>query len=157
MTSFTSISGAAAAIRALYLTHSATLGGIVTIRDRDEDPAIIGDNANRLPMVCVIPLGDKADRITFSMGSSDWLHEFTIQIVGYYRFSQDNKDPFADLATVRQYAFDALEMFRGPTNAGFYAGCNATGADIDIGYFMTTDYVIYRYDIALKCTMYESG
>lgn len=157
MTAFTSIDGAAAAVRSLILTNADALGGVKTIKDRDEDPAVLADNTVGLPTVCVIPLGDKPDKIAFSMGSSDWLHEFNLNIVGYYRFSMDNKDPFADLATVRQYSFDTLELFRGAIKAGFYPGCNARGADIDIGYYMLADMVIYRYDITLKCTMYESG
>jgi hypothetical protein len=157
MTSFTAISGAAAAVRARILTNATALGGIKTIKDRDEDPAVLADNAIDLPMVCVIPLGDGQDDITFSMGSSDWLHKFSMVIVGYYRFSLDNANPFSDLATVRQYSFDTLELFRGATKAGFYPGCNAKGVLLDIGYFMTSDYVIYRYDASLKCEMYESG
>jgi hypothetical protein len=157
MTAFTAISGAAAAVRALILANATALGGVKTIKDRDEDPAVIADNATDLPMVCVIPLGDKPDNIQFSMGSNDWLHEFDLVLVGYYRFSLDNQNPFADIATVRQYSFDTLELFRGPQKAGFYRGCNVKGASIDIGYNIVTDYVIYRYDITLHCTMYESA
>jgi hypothetical protein len=156
MTAFTAIDGSAAEIRARLLANAATLGDIKTIKDRDEDPAVIVDNASDLPMVCVIPLGDEPDEIDFTMGGNDWKHEFTIRIVGYYRFSMDNKAPFADLATVREYAYGALELFRGARKAGLYPGCNAKGAKIDFGYFMVTDYVLYRYDIGLKCTMYES-
>ena len=155
MTSFTAISGAAAAVRARILANKVALGDIQVIKDRDEDPAIIADNATSLPMVCVIPLGDQSDQIVFSMGSNDWTHEFDLNIVGYYRFSLDNKDPFADIDVVRKYSFDTLELFRGASLAGFYPGCNAKGASIDIGYNMTTDYVIYRYDIRLKCVMIE--
>lgn len=157
MTSYTAIDGAAAAVRTLITNAATTLGGIKSVRDRDEDPAILADNAIDLPMVCVIPLGDKPDKIKFSMGSSDWFHKFNLNIVGYYRFSMDNTDPFADLGTVRKYSYDTLELFRGPTKAGFYPGCNAVGADIDIGYYMVNDYVIYRYDITLDCEMYESA
>lgn len=155
MTAFTAVSGAAAAVRARILANATALGGIVTIKDRDEDPAVLADNAVGLPMVCVIPLGDGTDSVNFSMGSNDWLHEFTIRIVGYYRFSEDNKDPFKDLAEVREYAYNTLELFRGATKAAFYPGANATGGTIDLGYFIMEDYVIYRYDIALKITMYE--
>jgi hypothetical protein len=155
MTSFTAIDGSAAAVRARILANKATLGDIKVIKDRDEDPAVIADNVKDLPMVCVIPLGDKPDQITFSMGSNDWMHEFDLNIIGYYHFSLDNKDPFVDLATVRQYSFDTLELFRGATKAGFYPTCNAKGATIEIGYNMTTDYVIYRYDIRLHCMMLE--
>jgi hypothetical protein len=157
MTSFTAISGAATAVRTRIWTNRATLGDIQVIKDRDEDPAVLADNAVDLPMVCVIPLGDQADQITFSMGSNDWTHEFDLNIVGYYRFSLDNTDPFADIDVVRKYSFDTLELFRGATKAGFYPGCNAKGATIDIGYFMVTDYILYRYDIGLKCTMIESA
>lgn len=156
MTSFTAISGAASAVRTRILANASLIGNVVTIKDRDEDPAVIVDNAKDLPMVCVIPLSDEPDKVTFSMSSNDWLHDFDIRIIGYYRFTVDNKDPFSDLATVRQYAYDTLELFRGPTKAGFYPGCNAKGATIDLGYSMTGDYVIYRADIKLKCTMYES-
>ncbi len=155
MTSFTAINGAAEAVRTRILDNASSLGDIQTIKDRDEDPAVLADNATDLPMVCVIPLGDQTDKITFSMGSNEWTHEFDLMIVGYYRFSFDNKDPFVDLETVRQYSFDTLELFRGSALAGFYPGCNAKGATIDIGYFIVTDYVIYRYDIMLKCTMIE--
>lgn len=157
MSSYDHIDGAAAAVRTKILNAATALGGIKSVKDRDEDPAVLADNANDLPMVAVIPLGDKPDKITFTMGGSDWLHDFNLNIVGYYRFSMDNTSPMADLGTVRKYAFDTLELFRGAMNAGFYPGCNARGADIDIGYFIVTDYVIYRYDIMLKCTMYESG
>ena len=157
MTAFTSISGAASAVRTRIWTNKATLGNIQVIKDRDEDPAILADNAIDLPMVCVIPLGDSPDKIAFSMGSNDWIHEFDLIIVGYYRFSLDNTNPFADIDVVRKYSFDTLELFRGATLAGFYPGCNAKGATIDIGYFMVTDYIIYRYDITLKCTMIESA
>jgi len=157
VTAFTAISGAAAAVRARILANAALIGNVKTIKDRDEDPAILADNAIDLPMVCVIPLGDHPDQITFSMGSNDWIHEFDLNIVGYYRFSQDNTNPFSDIATVRQYSYDTLELFRGPTKAGFYPGCNAKGASMDLGYQITTDYVIYRYDIMLHCTMYESA
>jgi hypothetical protein len=157
MTAFDAIDGSAANIRARLLANAATLGDIKTIKDRDEDPAVIVDNASDLPMVCVIPLGDESDEIDFTMGGNDWKHEFVIRIVGYYRFSLDNKNPFADLSTVRRYAYGTLEMFRGARNAGLYPGCNAKGAKIDLGYFMVTDYVLYRYDIGLKCTMYESA
>jgi hypothetical protein len=156
MTAFTAISGAAAAVRARILANATTLGSIKTIRDRDEDPAVIADNAVDLPVVCVIPLGDSTDQITFTMGGNDWFHEFDLQIVGYYQFSNDNKDVFKDLATVRQYAYDTLELFRGPTLAGFYPGCNALGATMDLGYDILADYVIYRYDISLRCQMYEA-
>jgi hypothetical protein len=157
MTYFSALDGAASAVRTLVYNNRVALGNVVTIKDRDEDPAILVDNAADLPMVCVIPLGDKPDHITFSMGSSDWLHDFNLNIVGYYLFSKDNTDVFKDLSTVRGYACGTLELFRGPTKAGFYAGCNVKGADFDIGYFMIADYVIYRYDIMLKCTMYESA
>ena len=155
MTAFTAVSGSAAAIRALIWANKVALGDIIEIKDRDEDPAIISDNAAQLPVVCVIPLGDKPDKITFTMGGNDWIHDFTIRIVGYYRFSYDNKDPFSDLILVRKYAYDTVELFRGATNAGFYPGANAKGATIELGYFMTTDYVIYRYDIGLNVTMIE--
>jgi hypothetical protein len=155
MTAFTAISGAATAVRTRIWNNRADLGDIRVIKDRDEDPSVLADNALDLPMVCVVPLGDKPDQITFSMGSNDWTHEFDLMIVGYYRFSVDNKDPFIDLATVRQYSYDTLELFRGADLAGFYPGCNAKGAMMDLGYFSVTDYIIYRYDIRLKCTMIE--
>jgi hypothetical protein len=156
MTAFTAISGAAAAVRARILANASTLGNIAVIKDRDEDPAVIADNAIFLPMACVIPLGDAPDKITFTMGGTTWLHDFDMRIVSYYRFSMDNKDPFVDLATVREYSYSLLELFRGADLAGFYPGCNVKDATIDIGYFMVTDYVIYRADIKLGCTMYES-
>lgn len=155
MTAYTAISGVAAAIRARILANAANLGNIAEIKDRDEDPSIIADNSRQMPVVCVIPLGDGADTILFAMGSSDWLHDFTVRIIGYYRFSLDNKDPFSDLATVRKYSYDTLELFRGATNAGVYPGANVKGATIEVGYFIVGDYIIYRYDIALKVTMYE--
>lgn len=155
MTSFTAISGAATAVRTRIWNARGTLGDIQVIKDRDEDPAVLADNVKDLPMVCVVPLGDKPDQIVFSMGSNDWTHEFDLNIIGYYQFSLDNKDPFADIDVARKYSFDTLELFRGATLAGFYPGCNAKGATIDIGYFMVTDYIIYRYVITLNCTMIE--
>lgn len=156
MTAFTAISGAAAAVRSLITTNATALGGVVEVRDRDEDPAVIANSIKVMPIVCVIPLGDKSDTITFTMGANNWIHSFEIRIIGYYPFSQDNKDVFSDLATVRQYAFDTIELFRGGKKAAFYPGANATGATIQLGYQMVTDYVIYRFDIGLKCTMYET-
>lgn len=157
MTAYDHVTGAASAVRSRITTNAVALGGIKSVLDRDEDPAVIADNAALLPVACVIPLGDKPDKIAFSMGSSDWEHIFDLAILGYYRFSQDNKTPFSDLNTVRGYSFGLAELFRGPTKAGFYTGCNARGADVDIGYYEINDYVIYRAEVILHCTMIESG
>lgn len=155
MSSFTAISGAASAVRARILANATSIGGVKSVKDRDEEIAVIADNANDLPVVCVIPLGDAPDEITFTMGGNDWSHDFNIKIIGYYLFSRDNKDPYSDLATVRQYSYDTLELFRGPTLAGFYPGCNAKGATMQIGYEEISDYMLYRYEITLRCTMME--
>ena len=119
MTTYAAISAFAATMRARILANKATLGNIVQVLDRDEDPDIIASNAKLLPIVCVIPLGQEDLNITYTMGgTNDVMSEFRVHVVGYFQISKDNKTPWNDLDTVaRQYGLGIYELFRGYTGA----------------------------------------
>jgi len=150
---YDAISAFATTIRTRITTNVATLGSIQQVLDRDEDPAILAANAKLLPTVCVIPLGAGKDVITFSMGSSDWQHEFQVFIVGYYRFSQDNKTAYSDIDTMRKYAFGLLELFRG--SLAFFNGGNIYKATVEIKPYQEMDYVLDRFLITMNVKLIE--
>ena len=127
-----------------------------TILDKDEDPAVIADSPAGLPAVLVIPIGDKQDSINYSMGSSDWEHQFNVVIVGYYRTSNpemQGEDIFADIAAERKRAYDCAELFKG---AGAFFTPGVIYRDrLELGYFEMVDYVIYKFIITLSIKLYE--
>jgi hypothetical protein len=147
----------------MLATNGSNLGGIVAAQvfDRDEDPAVIASHVNQMPVAFVVPLGEQPDNVTFSQFSSDWRHVFNIKIVGYWRFSADNTNPYSDINTARQYTFGLLEMFRyGTPPLPFYqnpglGAVAAKGGSVDLGYYSHEDYMIYRGEAIVKCEAYE--
>ena len=150
---YDAIAAFATTIRTRITDNADTLGDVKQVLDRDEDPAIIAKNASLLPTICVIPIGEGKDSITFSMGSDDWQHEFSVFIVGYYRFSQDNKSAYSDINTMRQYAFGLLELFRGAD--AFFDGGNIYKATVEIKPYQEMDYVLDRFLITMNVKLIE--
>ncbi len=139
------------------IAASPDLGNPV-VYDRDEDPALLADNPGGLPAICVIPLGDKTDDITFSMGSDDWQHEFTVVIAGYYKAStvasvKPRYELYEDVVANREYAFAVVELFRGDN--AFFDGGNIYKANIELGYFEIFNQVIYKFVVKLHVRMIE--
>jgi hypothetical protein len=127
-----------------------------TILDKDEDPAVIADSPAGLPAVLVMPLGDRPDSINYSMGSSDWEHQFNVVIVGYYRTSTpetQGEDIFADIAAERKRAYDCAELFKG--SGAFFTPGVIYRSKLELGYFEMVDYVIYKFIITLSIKLYE--
>jgi hypothetical protein len=127
-----------------------------TILDRDEDPAIIADSPMGLPAVCVFPIGDKSDVISYSMGSSDKEHTFQTVIVGYYRAMNNEvrgEDIYDDIGTLRKVGYDCSDLYSGE-GAWFTPGV-IYDSKVELGYFEIVDYVIYRFVVTLMCKIYE--
>ena len=124
------------------------LGGFTRISERDEDPAVLS-TSNDMPILIVIPLADRPDRIRWTMGGDDLYHDFSISIVGYYLF--DNLD--TALRTIRGYGFNCLDLFRGDDS--MIAGCHIYSATLNVGYFVMIDYPIYRFILTLNVKSIE--
>jgi len=149
---YTAVEGFAATIRARIWANRATLGNIVQVLDRDEDPAILANHPDRLPTVCVIPRGQGKDTINFTMGGDDFLHEEQVHIVGYYKMARNLQEPYDEQAAIRQYAYGIAELFRGRT-AGVCNFCFNKGviykATVEIKPYQEFDFVLDRYLITL--------
>ena len=130
-------------------SNVATLGNFTRISERDEDPAILSTSGD-MPIFIVIPLADRADRIKMTMGDGgEVYHDFSISIVGYYLY--DNLDD--NIRTLRGYGYNCLDLFRGLNSK--IATAQVYSATLDIGYFIITDYPIYRTILTLRATMIE--
>ena len=163
MVAYTEVNRICASIRATLLAASCLAitdeegnTKLPTILDKDEDPAVIADSPAGLPAIVVIPIGDREDSITYSMGSADWEHQFNVVIVGYYRTSTpltQGEDIFDDIAVERKRAYDCAELFKG---SGAYFTPGVIYRDrLELGYFEMVDYVIYKFLITLSIKLYE--
>jgi hypothetical protein len=127
------------------------LGNFTRITERDEDPAVLSQSGD-MPIMVVIPLADRPDRISMTQGDTggELRHDFSISIIGYHLYNTlDN-----DLRTLRGYAFTVLDLFR--VGGGRQLGsAHVYSATVDVGYFVMIDYPIYRYIITLNCKMIE--
>lgn len=163
MTAFASIDRIAGLIRdrlaaasSLAITDENGETVYPTILDRDENPAVLADSPEGLPAICVIPIGDKSDNISPSIGSSDWEHRFNVVIAGYYRATSNEtrgENIYDDIDTLRQKAYDCAELFKG-NGAFFQPGC-IYDVRVELGYFEIVDYVIYKFIVTLSLTTYE--
>jgi hypothetical protein len=154
MVNFNSISyidGAVDAVIAALNANCAQLGNFTRISERDEDPAVISTTGD-MPIIVVIPLADRPDRVKYSMGMGGELqHDFSISIIGYHLY--ENLDPSSNLRQLRTYAFSALDLFRG---AGSQVGSAFVySATVDIGYYVMVDNPVYRWIVTLNLKMIE--
>jgi hypothetical protein len=149
MTSITYINEVVDAVIAKLNANKTTLGNFTRISERDEDPAVLSTSGD-MPIIVVIPLADRPDRIRMTMGSGGELqHDFSISIIGYHLYTTLD----SELRTLRGYAFTVVDLFRG-------ANCQVGSAfvysaTVDVGYFVMVDYPVYRYIVTLNCKMIE--
>ena len=143
-----------ATCRARILAASDVLGGIQQVLDRDEDPAILAKHSSSLPTVCVIPIGESKLTVNLSMGGDEILEEFQQNIVAYYRFSRDNKTPYSDINTIRQFSKNMLALFTGQANMAFN-DCVVYKATIEIKPYQEMDFVLDRFLLTLFVKTFE--
>lgn len=156
----TGIDTVAAAVRARIAGSNAKsiLGGVQQVLDRDEDPAILARNAALLPTICVFPLGAGKFTVNLQM-TEDVLEDTQLVCVGYYRFSKDNKSPYADIDTMRLYAMRLVGLFRGWTGAtpNFILSPGVfTKATVEVGPYQEMDYVINRWVVTFTVKLAEA-
>jgi hypothetical protein len=150
MTSISYINGATDAVIARLNAAKSTLGNFTRISERDEDPAVLSTSGD-MPIMIVIPLADRPDRVGMTMGGGGELrHDFSISIIGYHLYNTLDDD----LRTLRGYAFTVLDLFRLGANAQI-GSAHVYSASVDVGYFVMIDYPIYRYIVTLNCKMIE--
>jgi len=99
------------AVRERILYNATALGELKDVLDRDEEPEVLAQNPNLLPVACVIPIGDGQLTVQEYIGSSDMEETFQQHIVIWYRFSKDNKAPYSDIAVIRGYAKVLINLF----------------------------------------------
>ena len=163
MVSYTLIDGMCSAIRArlaaasvLAITDEKGNGVHPVILDRDEDPRIIADSPMGLPAICVIPLGDKADMVRYSMGSADKEHNFSVMIAGYYRATNNElrgENVYDDYPVLRKIAYDCADLFAGA--GAFFTPGVIHQSKVELGVFEIVDYIIFRFVVTLSCEGYE--
>ena len=156
----TAINTFAQSIRTRLSTQNAKdfLGGVQQILDRDEDPAIIAKNSQYLPTLLVFPFGEGKYTITQTMGGEPVLDEGQIVIVGYYRFSKDNTNPYADIDTTRAYGLKCIGLFRGYSGATpnfLFSQGVLTKAVLEIKPYQEENYVLDRFVITFSAKLAE--
>jgi len=151
-----SIRATLAAAPALTITDENGNNVHPVILDRDEDPRIIADSPMGLPAICVIPIGDKADMIKYSMGSYDKEHNFNVMIAGYYRATDNElrgENVYDDYPTLRKIAYDCADLFSGA--GAFFTPGVIYQSKVELGVFEIVDYIIFRFVVTLSCKIYE--
>jgi hypothetical protein len=128
--------------------NKATMGNFTRISERDEDPQYLS-NSKDMPILIVIPLADRPDRIKMTMGGTEMYHDFSISIVGYYLFQ--NLD--TAIRTLRGYGYNCVDLFRGGNSK--VAGCHVYSATLDVGYFIIVDNPVYRFILTMQVKAIE--
>jgi len=126
-------------------TNATALGGVLAVKEKSEDPAVVANFHAALPIIYVIPLADTKEKIQMTMqGGGDNIHNnFTVTIAGYYHFADvDNY-----LRTLRGYAYDVVDLFSGTGNQVSIG--NVYAADLEVGYFTVVDNVIHSFNLKL--------
>jgi hypothetical protein len=132
----------------LLSTNSATLGGLLGVLERDEEPAVPASN-HSLPWAYVIPIMEGGDHLTSTIDTTAVYHEFPITVLGYYEMPDIDK---ASLRLTRQYGYTAFDIIRQHESGVLGAG-GLVEADLDVGYWVSVDVIVHFF--ILKC-MFKS-
>ena len=135
-------------------TNKVALGNWVTLYELDKEPSVIAGSIDGLPVIVVEPLADRPDSIRMtSGGGGEVYHRFSLNIMGYYGFSALS----TDIRTLRGYAYDCFDLFRGGTsNANQQVGsAHVRSATVNPGYFVIVDHPIYKWTVTLNLEMIE--
>jgi len=131
-------------------TNKTALGNFLSVKERDQEPSVLADHPDLLPVVVVMPLANRADSISITTGGTEIQHKFSLSISGYYLFN----DLDDDIRTMRGYAYTCFDLFRTATGRQIsYAQC--TGGSVNPGYFVLTDKPIYKWIVTLNLNMME--
>jgi hypothetical protein len=99
------------AVRERILYNATALGELKDVLDRDEEPEVLANNPARLPICCVIPIGEGQMTSQEYMGSSDQENTWQQHVVIWGRFSKDNKSPYSDIDIMRGYGKTLKSLF----------------------------------------------
>lgn len=130
----------------LISTNSATLGGLLGVLEKDEEPAVPAAD-HRLPWAYVIPVMEGGDHMVNSMDNVSVSHEYPITVVAYYEMDDVEA---STIRQVRRYGYTAYDILRQHdyTVIGPFAGL--TEADLDVGYWVAVDAIVHFF--ILRCT-----
>lgn len=148
MSAVTTINNFTDAVIAKLNANKASLGNFTRISERDEDPAYLSNSLD-MPILIVIPLADRPDRMRMTMGSTEMYHDFSISIVGYYLF--ENLD--TAIRTLRGYGYNCIDLFRG--SDALEGGCHIYSATLDVGYSVIIDNPVYRFILTMNVKVIE--
>jgi hypothetical protein len=88
------------------------------------------------------------------MGGDTMVEDFQQHIVGYYRFSTDNKTPYSDIGLIRQYGMTAMRLFNSQANRQFN-NCVIEKASVEYHPYQEFDYTLDRWLLTLFVKGYE--
>lgn len=115
--------------------NASSIGDIIGVYERDEYPQVVLDTGK--PAVYMLPMVNGSDVIDNTVGKSGIsYHEFPVELVAFYRMN----DVAEDLLTVREYGFNAYDLFKDNNNI---AGGVFHNFEIEFGYFTVVDYIIH--------------
>lgn len=129
----------------LLTTNSATLGNLLGVLERDEEPAVPAAD-HRLPWAYVIPIMEGGDHITSTIDATAAYHEFPITVVAYYEMQDIDQ---TSLRVTRKYGYTAYDIIRQHDYGIIGPQAGLVEADLDVGYWVSVDAIVHFF--ILKC------
>ncbi|MFA6364212.1 hypothetical protein [Methanoregula sp.] len=126
--------------------NAEALGGLISVTERDEEPAYIEPLTSY-----VIPFVEGRDTIGIYANGEE--HSYPVHIVAFYKYP----DLATGLRPVRNWGLAALDLFT-RTNAtitttsalGIPCGAETASATLEIGYWRNGDYVMHFWTLGLQ-------
>jgi len=133
------------------------LGASPKVYERDEHPQA-ALNRGDLPCAYVIPVMEGGDTITSYIGETGpHRHEFPITVTAYYMGNDLTSTQLqTDLRTVRNYAYNFLDLYKGTSTGGRYLATAGFIRDfkVDVGYWISGGgQVVHFWIVKMNMTM----
>lgn len=132
------------------------LGSSPRVYERDEHPQA-ALNRGELPCAYVIPVMEGGDTVTSMIGKgAPHRHEFPITVTAYYLGNDLTATQLqTDLRTVRDYAYNFLDLYKNTTDDRYLAtGGNIKDWKVDVGYWISGGgQVVHFWIVKMSVTM----
>ena len=122
------------AITTLIATNSATLGGIVSVQEKDEHPGVALESG-LIPCAYILPIVEGKLHSEFTIGHQGIKHDFPVTILLYYR--ADNLD---FIPTNRNYALNLVDLL---SSNYAQSGYQIYKTETELGYWESSGDIIH--------------
>jgi hypothetical protein len=123
------------AISNLIATNAATLGGIVSVQEKDEHPGVALESG-LIPCAYILPIIEGKLQTEFDMGHDALRMDFPVTILLYYR--SDDVNSF--IATNRNYALHLIDIIN---NSYALGGWQTYKTETELGYWESSGDIVH--------------